>query len=52
MKYLLVIFFLIPLIVTSYELFILENINDPIKYIYTVTGVISTVLLFLLFVYL
>ncbi|AXH09011.1 ferric reductase [Malaciobacter halophilus] len=46
MKYLLVIFFLIPLIVTSYELFILENINDPIKYIYTVTGVISTVLLF------
>lgn len=46
MKYLLFVLFLLPLVVTSYELFILQNVNDPIKYIYTVTGVISTVLLF------
>ena len=34
-----------PLVLLLIELFVLE-VNDPIKYIYTVTGVASTVILF------
>lgn len=37
---------LIPLFYLCFELFILQNVNDPIKYIYTVTGATSTVILF------
>ena len=37
---------LTPLAVASYELFIVQDINDPIKYIYTVTGATATVILF------
>lgn len=36
----------LPLIFASYELFILQNVKDPIKYIYTITGVSVTVILF------
>lgn len=36
----------IPLLVSSYQLFILQDINDPIKYIYTITGASATVILF------
>lgn len=37
---------LIPLFYLCFELFILQNVNDPIKYIYTVTGATATVILF------
>ncbi len=46
MKSIIFILFSLPLVITSYELFILENINDPIKYIYTVSGATATVILF------
>lgn len=45
-KVLLSILILMPLIFSLYELFILENVKDPIKYIYTFTGVSATVILF------
>lgn len=37
---------LLPSLFLAYEVFILQDINDPIKYIYTVTGAIALVLLF------
>ena len=37
---------LAPLVVLSLQILIFENIIEPIKYIYTVTGVTATVLLF------
>lgn len=46
-KILLFIAFLIPLGYLSFELFILQDVNDPIKYIYTVTGSTATIILFL-----
>lgn len=46
MKSIIFILFSLPLFITLYELFILENINDPIKYIYTVSGATATVILF------
>lgn len=45
-KVLLAILILLPLVFSLYELFILENVKDPIKYIYTFTGVSATVILF------
>lgn len=45
-RVLLFIVLLLPLSYLSYELFILEDVKDPIKYIYTVTGVTATVILF------
>lgn len=39
--------FLLPLFYLCFELFVLQNVNDPIKYIYTVTGASATVILFL-----
>ena len=36
----------LPLVYLSTRLFIFENVNDPIKYIYTITGVTATVILF------
>lgn len=38
---------LIPLIVLSLQILIFENVVEPIKYIYTVTGASATVILFL-----
>lgn len=38
---------LLPLIYLLSRLFIFEDVNDPIKYIYTLTGVSATVILFL-----
>ncbi len=35
-----------PLLYLCFQLFIIENIKDPIKYIYTITGVSATVILF------
>ncbi len=37
---------LLPLIFASYELFVIENVKDPIKYIYTFTGTWALVILF------
>ena len=37
---------LLPLVYLSIRLFIFENVNDPIKYIYTITGATATVILF------
>lgn len=45
-KVCLFILLLIPFIFGLYELFIEQNVKDPIKYIYTLTGVSSTVILF------
>ena len=45
-KVFLSILLLLPFSFFSYELFILENVKDPIKYIYTVTGATATVILF------
>ena len=45
-KVLLFIVLLLPLLFASYELFILQNVKDPIKYIYTITGASATVILF------
>lgn len=41
------IFLLLPLIYLSMEVFYFQNANDPIKYIYTFTGVVAIVLLFI-----
>lgn len=46
MRFVLFILLLLPSLILSYEVFILQNINDPIKYIYTVTGATAMVLLF------
>lgn len=45
-KVLLFIVLLLPFAFASFELFVLQNVQDPIKYIYTFTGVSSTVILF------
>ena len=45
-RVLLFIILLIPLGYLSFELFIIEDVKDPIKYIYTVTGATATVILF------
>jgi len=45
-RVLLFVALLIPLFFASYELFILQNAKDPIKYIYTFTGVSATIILF------
>jgi sulfoxide reductase heme-binding subunit YedZ len=37
---------LTPLVYLLTRLFILDNVNDPIKYIYTITGVTTTVIVF------
>lgn len=46
-RVLLFVILLLPLAFASYELFILENVKDPIKYIYTITGATATVILFI-----
>lgn len=45
-RVLLFIALLLPLAYAVLELFILQNVQDPIKYIYTVTGATATVILF------
>ncbi|WP_072682560.1 sulfite oxidase heme-binding subunit YedZ [Arcobacter sp. LA11] len=45
-RVLLFIVLLIPLGYLSFELFIIQDVKDPIKYIYTVTGATATVILF------
>ncbi len=42
-KFLLILGFLIPFFYLTYEIMVLQNINDPIKYIYTFTGVSAIV---------
>lgn len=46
-KVLLFIALLIPLFFAVFELFILQNVKDPIKYIYTMTGATATIILFI-----
>lgn len=46
MKFLLFILLIAPTFILGYEVFYLQNITDPIKYIYSVTGAISMILLF------
>ena len=38
---------LLPLVLLVTQILYLENVSDPIKYIYTVTGVSATIILFL-----
>ena len=45
-RVLLFVVLLLPLAFALYELFIIENVKDPIKYIYTITGATATVILF------
>lgn len=37
---------LLPIAYLIFRLFVLDDVNDPIKYIYTITGVSATVILF------
>ena len=46
MRVLIFILLLFPSLYLYYEVFVLQDVNDPIKYIYTVTGAIAIVLLF------
>lgn len=46
MKILLFFLLIAPSCILGYEVFYLQNITDPIKYIYSVTGAISMILLF------
>ncbi len=43
----LIIVLSLPLFFALYELFIVQNVKDPIKYIYTITGASATVILFI-----
>lgn len=45
MRILLFALLLLPSIILGYEVFILQELHDPIKYIYTVTGAVSLTLL-------
>ncbi|MDZ7818928.1 MAG: hypothetical protein U5K55_10025 [Aliarcobacter sp.] len=36
----------LPLVYLLTRLFILDDVNDPIKYIYTITGASATVIVF------
>lgn len=46
MKVFILLLLLLPSFILAYEVFYLQNVTDPIKYIYTVTGAIAIVLLF------
>lgn len=37
----------LPIVYLLIRLFIIDDVNDPIKYIYTITGVSATVILFI-----
>ena len=37
----------LPIVYLLIRLFILDNVNDPIKYIYTITGASATIILFI-----
>lgn len=38
---------LLPIVYLLIRLFVIDDVNDPIKYIYTITGVSATVILFI-----
>jgi len=46
MKIWLFILFSLPAILLAYEVFYLQDVNDPIKYIYTVTGASAITIIF------
>lgn len=46
MKVFIFLLLLLPSFILGFEVFYLQNVTDPIKYIYTVTGAIAIVLLF------
>ncbi|AXX91596.1 ferric reductase [Malaciobacter molluscorum LMG 25693] len=46
MRIFLFVVFLTPFFIALYSLFITQNVIDPIKYIYTFSGVVATVILF------
>ncbi len=46
MRLFIFVLLLLPSFYLGYEVFVLQDLNDPIKYIYTVTGAIALVLLF------
>ncbi len=46
-KVLLGVVLLLPLVYLLFELFIFQDVTDPIKYIYTITGTTATVILFI-----
>ena len=39
--------FFLPIVYLLIRLFVIDDVNDPIKYIYTITGVSATVILFI-----
>lgn len=47
MRILIFIVLLLPSLYLAFELFILQSVNDPIKYIYTITGACAIIILFL-----
>ena len=50
MKNYIFIIYVSPLLYLCAKLFIIKNVNDPIKYIYTITGVSATLILLLLLI--
>ena len=46
-RFLIYLIMLSPLVLLSAQILIFENVVDPIKYIYTFTGVTSTIILFI-----
>ena len=37
----------LPIVYLLIRLFVIDDVNDPIKYIYTITGASATVILFI-----
>ena len=46
-RFLIYLIMLMPLVLLSAQVLVFENVVDPIKYIYTVTGATATVILFI-----
>ena len=46
-RFFIYLIFFLPVVYLLIRLFIIDDVNDPIKYIYTITGVSATVILFI-----
>ena len=46
-RFFIYLIFFLPVVYLLIRLFIIDDVNDPIKYIYTITGVVATVVLFI-----
>ena len=46
-RFFIYLIFFLPVVYLLIRLFIIDDVNDPIKYIYTITGAVATVVLFI-----